>query len=187
MNKTQSIGMIACCLVSLLIVDCAVDRAFPEPPVLACCYRTVGQLLRSCADRLISRVLETDSDDTWLELTIAADDGPLQRAAGIKVLPKTYELDAKVIEFIQHFEEVADGAGYSVRGPDQNHLEATAPGIPKQVIEARSASFRPRDPIGVLGKDFKTPLQSHEGKDTDKTLPPRPGPNGPEGSVQGAR
>jgi len=89
------------------------------------------------------------------------DDGPSQRATGIEVLPKTYELDLQMVEFIQHFEEVPDGSSDSVRGPHQDHLEPAAAGIPKQIVEARPASLGPGDAIGVLDHDLKTALLCH--------------------------
>ena len=45
------------------------------------------------------------------------DDGPSERAAGIKILAEADELDVEMVELIQHFEEVADGPGDPVRGP----------------------------------------------------------------------
>jgi hypothetical protein len=66
-----------------------------------------------------------------------------------------------MVELVEHFEEVAHGPGDPVRGPDQEHLEAAAARIPKQIIETRPTSFSPGDPIGVLGNDLKTPLLGH--------------------------
>jgi hypothetical protein len=40
-------------------------------------------------------------------------------------------------------------------------LESATAGIPKQVVETRPASFRPRDPVGILSHDLKTPLLGH--------------------------
>jgi hypothetical protein len=45
--------------------------------------------------------------------------------------------------------------------PDQEHLEVAAVRISKQIVKTRPASFRPRDSIGVLGNDLKTPLLGH--------------------------
>jgi hypothetical protein len=50
-----------------------------------------------------------------------------------------------MVELVEHFEEVAHGPGDPVRGPDQEHLEAAAARIPKQIIETRPASFSPGD------------------------------------------
>src|SRR5258708_4108595 len=74
------------------------------------------------------------------------DDGPPQRAAGIKILPEADELDVEVVELIQYLEEVTHGPCDPVRGPDQQHLEAATAGIPEQIIETRPASLGPGDP-----------------------------------------
>jgi hypothetical protein len=89
------------------------------------------------------------------------DDGPPQRAAGIKIFPEADELDVEVVKFVQHLEEVANGSGDPVRSPDQHHLEAGAARIPEQVIETGPASFGSGDSIGVFGNDLKTPLLGH--------------------------
>src|SRR5258707_10733167 len=103
-------------------------------------------------------------DEIPFEFCDGADDdhdGPPERAACIKILAEADELDVEMIEFVEHLEEVPDGSGDPVRGPDQEHLEAAAARIPKQIIETRSTSFSPGDPIGVLGNDLKTPLLGH--------------------------
>ena len=92
------------------------------------------------------------------------DNGPPERAAGIEIFAEADELDFQVVEFVQHFEEVPNGPGDPVRGPHQDYLEATTASIPKQVIEARPAGFRPREPVSVLGNDLKTPLLGHRAK-----------------------
>jgi hypothetical protein len=96
-------------------------------------------------------------DEIPFEFCDGADDdhdGPPERGAGIKILAEGDELDVEMIEFVDHFEEVPDGSGDTVRGPDHEHLEAAAARIPKQIIETRSTSFSPGDPIGVLGNDL---------------------------------
>jgi hypothetical protein len=103
-------------------------------------------------------------DEIPFEFCDGADDdhdGPPEWPAGIKVLWEADELDVEMVELVEHFEEVAHGPGDPVRGPDQEHLEAAAARIPKQIIETRSTSFSPGDPIGVLGNDLKTPLLGH--------------------------
>jgi mannose-6-phosphate isomerase-like protein (cupin superfamily) len=47
------------------------DRARPEPPVPESYYPVVGQVLHSKAEGFSSRVIKTDSENTWLELTMA--------------------------------------------------------------------------------------------------------------------
>jgi hypothetical protein len=90
--------------------------------------------------------------------------GPPQRTSSIKIFTEAYELDVEMIELVQHLEEVSHGSGDPIRGPDQQHLKAAATRISKQVIETRSTSFRPGDPVGVLGNDLKTSLLSHRAK-----------------------
>ena len=74
-------------------------------------------------------------------LTTARPSGP----PVIEVLAEADELDVEMIEFVEHFEEVAHGPGDPVRGPDQEHLEAAAARISKQIVKTRPASFRPRE------------------------------------------
>jgi hypothetical protein len=92
------------------------------------------------------------------------DDGPPERAAGIKIFAEANKFDTEIVELVQHLEEVANRPGDPVGGPDQHDLEATAPGIPQQIIETRAASFGSGDPVGVLGDDLKTPLPGHRAK-----------------------
>jgi hypothetical protein len=75
-----------------------------------------------------------------------------------------------MIEFVEHLEEVAHGPGDPVGGPDQEHLETATARISKQIVKARPASFRPRDPIGVLGHNLKTPLLGHRAKIVELSL-----------------
>jgi hypothetical protein len=98
------------------------------------------------------------------------DDGPPERIAGIKILAEADELDVEMVELIQHFEEVAHGPGDPVRGPDQKHLEVAAARISKQIVKTRPARFRPRDSIGVLGNDLKTPLLGHRAEIIELSL-----------------
>ena len=69
-----------------------------------------------------------------------------------------------MIEFIEHLEEVPDGSSDPIRSPDKNYLEAAPTGVPQQLVETRTPSFRSRDPIGVFGDDLKTPLLGHRAK-----------------------
>jgi hypothetical protein len=85
-------------------------------------------------------------DEIPFEFCDGADDdhdGSPERAAGIEVLAEADELDVEMVELVEHFEEMAHGPGDPVRGPDQEHLEAAAARIPKQIIETRPTSFHP--------------------------------------------
>ena len=57
------------------------------------------------------------------------DNGAAQRAAGVDLLAEADELDVEMVQLVKHFEEVFHRAGNPVRGPDQDHFEATAAGI----------------------------------------------------------
>jgi hypothetical protein len=112
-------------------------------------------------------------DEIPFEFCDGADDdhdSPPERAAGIEVLAEADELDVEMVEFVEHLEEVAHGPGDPVRGPDQEHLEAAAARVPQQIIETRSASFSPRDSIGVLSNDLKTPLLGHRAEIIELSL-----------------
>jgi hypothetical protein len=82
------------------------------------------------------------------------DDGPPQRAASVDVLPEADELDLQVIEFVEYFEEVADGAGEPVRRPYQHDVKPAAARIPHQFIETRALGLGPADLVGVLADDL---------------------------------
>jgi hypothetical protein len=112
-------------------------------------------------------------DEIPFEFCDGADDdhdGPPERAACIKILAEADELDVEMIEFVEHLEEVAHGPCDPVRGPDQEHLEAAPACVPKQIVKTRPASFRPRDSIGVLGDDLKTPLLGHRAEIVELSL-----------------
>ena len=100
-------------------------------------------------------------DQVALELGDGADDdhdGAAQRAARVDLLAEADELDVQVVELVEHLQEVADGPGDPVRGPDQHDLEPAAASIPKQFIETRPTRLGPGDPVGVLADDLKTTL-----------------------------
>lgn len=103
-------------------------------------------------------------DEVALELGDGADDDhhrAAQRAAGVQVLAEADELDLEMVQLIEYLEEVPDGPGDPVRGPDQQHLEAATPRIAEQVVQTRSPGLGPGDPVGVLGDDLKSALLGH--------------------------
>ena len=65
--------------------------------------------------------------------------GPAQRTAGVDVLAEANELDVEVVELIQHFQKVPDGAGHTIEGPDQHDIELAAPGIGHELVQTRPA------------------------------------------------
>ncbi len=48
-----------------------------------------------------------------------------------------------MIEFVQDFEEVANGSGHAVEGPDHNHLEPAMAGIRHQLVESGRFALAP--------------------------------------------
>lgn len=63
-----------------------------------------------------------------------------------------------MIELVQDFEEVADGAGQAIEGPDHNNLELTMPGISHQLIEPGALCLGAADLVGVFLNDLVTAL-----------------------------
>jgi mannose-6-phosphate isomerase-like protein (cupin superfamily) len=53
------------------IAACIVDRMRPEPPAPESFYPAAGQVLHSRTEGFTSRVLKTDREHTWLELTMS--------------------------------------------------------------------------------------------------------------------
>jgi len=92
------------------------------------------------------------------------DDGPTERTTGIEILAEADVLDVEVVQLVQHFQEVADGSSDPVRSPDQDDLEPTAAGIPKQLVKTWPLRLRAGDPVGILGDDLEAALVSHRAK-----------------------
>jgi hypothetical protein len=86
------------------------------------------------------------------------DDGAAQWTAGVDVFPEADELDAEVIQFIQHFQEVADRTGQSVEGPDHDYVETAMVGIFHQLIKPGPPGPGTRDLIDVFFEDSETTL-----------------------------
>ena len=85
--------------------------------------------------------------------------GTAQRSLRIEGLAKADELDAKFIEFIEQADEVGDGTGQAVKGPDSEHIEVATAGVGQQVIESGSVGLGPADTvIGIFAYDHQTTL-----------------------------
>ena len=97
------------------------------------------------------------------------DDGAAQRAAGIDVLSEADELDAQVVQFVEHLEEVADGAGDPVRSPDEHNVKLPLAGIPQHLVEAGAARFGAADPVSGM-KQVAKPWYSDQILPFDITL-----------------
>ena len=88
-------------------------------------------------------------------------DGAAQRAAGVDLFAERDELDVEPVQLVQHFEEVFHRAGDPVRGPDQDHVELAAAGIPHQFVQPGPAGLHAADPVGVFVDDLVAALGGH--------------------------
>jgi hypothetical protein len=71
------------------------------------------------------------------------------------------ELDVQTVEFVQHFEEMLHGRGDPITGPDQDHIEMTAAGLPASRHRIQAAGLRPTDPVFILMDDPVATLLGH--------------------------
>ena len=77
------------------------------------------------------------------QLGDGADDdhhGPAQRSARIDIFAEADELDVEMIELVQDFQEVADGAGQAVERPYNDDLEPAMAGRRPSTGRGRAAS-----------------------------------------------
>ena len=106
-------------------------------------------------------------DQVAFELGDGSDDdhdGTAQRPAGVDVLAEADELDAEMVQFIEHIEIVLYRPGDPVRGPDQHDVELTAASFAHQLIESWPLGLGAADAIRVLGDDLIAALGSHLAK-----------------------
>lgn len=81
-------------------------------------------------------------DEVAFEFGDGADDDndrSAERPSGVDLLAEADELDVHPVQFVEHVQEVFNGPGDPVRGPDQDHLEPAAAGIAQQFIESGPA------------------------------------------------
>src|SRR5580658_3717733 len=103
-------------------------------------------------------------DQVSLEFSDGADDnddGAAQRAARVYLFAEADELNLEPVEFIENLEEVFDRPGESIRSPDQDDVEMSAPGIPHHLIEAGPRGPGAADPVGVLPDNRIAALGGH--------------------------
>ena len=67
------------------------------------------------------------------------DDGTAQRSASIEVFAEADELDAKVIQLVEHFEIVPNGAGDAIARPYQDYIELAPTSIGHELVEPGTA------------------------------------------------
>jgi len=79
----------------------------------------------------------------------------------VDVLAEADELDAKMIQFIEHLEKVPDASCYTVESHDQNDIEFSASSIGHRRIESWPFRFRAGNHVVVFMHDFKAALFGH--------------------------
>ena len=101
--------------------------------------------------------LRSNSAMAPMMITMARPSGPDVSICSRNETNSMFEL----VEVVQHLEEMPGGAGDPIRGPDQDHIEAAAAGIPHQLIEPRPAGLAAGDPVGVFVHDLEAALGGH--------------------------
>ena len=67
-----------------------------------------------------------------LDLSYRANDyhhGPAKRSPSVDVFSQADELDAKMIEFVEHFQKMANVPCHSVKGSDKHNIEASSSSV----------------------------------------------------------
>jgi hypothetical protein len=86
------------------------------------------------------------------------DDGAAEWPAGVELFTERDELKVEMVQLIEHFQEVANGAGQSVAGPDHHHIEVAAAGVFHHLIEAGAARLRAADAVLIGSDDLELAL-----------------------------
>src|SRR5512142_3282787 len=86
------------------------------------------------------------------------DESAAERTTGVDVLPKRYELDAEMVEFVEDLDEMADRARQAIEGPHYKDVELAAAGVGQELVEAGAPRLGTRDFVGVLTNDLKAAL-----------------------------
>ena len=89
------------------------------------------------------------------------DDGPAERAGRVDAFAEADELDVQPVELVQDLEEMPGGSRDAIAGPDQDHIELTAAGIPHHVAEPWPERLHAADPVRVLLDDLIAALSGH--------------------------
>ena len=79
--------------------------------------------------------LRSSSATTEMMVMTARPSGP----PGIELFAEADELDVQVVQLVQYFQKVADGARQTVTGPYHHDIELAAAGIGQQLIQGRAA------------------------------------------------
>ena len=86
------------------------------------------------------------------------NDRPAQRSAGIEIFSKRNELDAQMVQCVQHLEKMPNASSQSVRRPHQHRVELPAMGSGEHLVECGALRIRAADPVSVFVNDFKAAL-----------------------------
>jgi hypothetical protein len=89
------------------------------------------------------------------------DHGPPKRASGIYVFAQADKLDAEMIEFVEHFQEVTHVPRYTVEGSDEHNIKTSTPRIGHHLVKAGTLRFRAAHRVCVLADDLVTALPRH--------------------------
>jgi hypothetical protein len=89
------------------------------------------------------------------------NDRPTQRAIRVYRLSLGQELNAEVVQLIEHLKEVLRGPCQTVARPDEDDMEPVPVRIIQELVQARASGFGARDPmVGILFDDLKSTLVS---------------------------
>jgi hypothetical protein len=84
----------------------------------------------------------------------SADDdhhGAAQWTARVELFTEADELQVEVVQLIEYFQEVPDGACDTIARPHQDYIEAATTGIGHHLVETRAAGFGSRDLVRCNG------------------------------------
>jgi hypothetical protein len=99
-----------------------------------------------------------------LDLSYRANDydhSPAKRTSCVDVFSQADELDAEVVKFIEHFQEMAHISRNPVERGHENNVEAVPPRIRQKLVETGALRFRPGDCVRVLADDLVVAVLCH--------------------------
>ena len=59
-----------------------------------------------------------------------------------------------MVEFVEHLQEVTDGASDAIESPHQHDVELASPGIAQQLLQAGAFRLGATETVGVLVNDL---------------------------------
>ena len=83
---------------------------------------------------------------------------PSKRATGVKIFPERHELDAQMVQRVEHFQKVPNAAGETIGSPHQHDIKLAALGSGKHLVERGTLRLRAADLVGVLVNDLEPAL-----------------------------